>query len=43
MNSSDWKLFSSRLKDKKVIVIWGQSVTPLKETEAAENNFCRVV
>ena len=42
MNSSDWKTISSRLKDKKVIVIWGQSVTPLKETEAAENTFAEL-
>lgn len=39
MSSSDWKNISFRLKDKKVMVIWGQSVYPLHEVEKAENAF----
>lgn len=39
MLSDDWNLLSSRLKGKKVMVVWGQSVVPLKEVEIAENAF----
>ena len=39
MLSSDWKNISLRLKDKKVMIIWGQSVYPLHEVEKSENAF----
>lgn len=39
ITDSDWKSISVRLKGKKVMVIWGQSVTSLKEVEVAENVF----
>ena len=39
MLSSDWKNISIRLKDKKVMIIWGQSVYPLHEVEKSENAF----
>lgn len=39
MLSSDWKNISLRLKDKKVMIIWGQSVDPLHEVEKSENAF----
>lgn len=39
MSSSDWKNISSRLKDKKVMIIWGQSVYPLHVVEKSENAF----
>ena len=39
INSSEWKFISARLKSKKVMIIWGQSVTPLMEVEVAEDAF----
>ena len=39
MKSVDWKSVSSRLKGKKVMIIWGQAVVPLKDVEASENVF----
>lgn len=39
MLSSDWKNISIRLKDKKVMIIWGQSVYPLHVVEKSENAF----
>lgn len=39
MLSSDWKNISLRLKDKKVMIIWGQSVYPLHVVEKSENAF----
>ena len=39
MSQSDWKSISARLKNKKVMVIWGQAVYPLKEVEESENIF----
>lgn len=42
MNPSEWKLISSRLVGKKVMIVWGQSVEPLKTVEYAENDFAKV-
>lgn len=39
MSSSEWETISARLKGKKVMVVWGQAVYPLKEVEKAENSF----
>lgn len=39
INSSVWRKIAARLKGKKIMIIWGQSVNPLKEVEAAENSF----
>ncbi len=39
MSPTQWKEISLRLKDKKVMVIWGQSVYPLKDVEQSENAF----
>ena len=39
MSSSEWKSISARLKDKKVMIVWGQAVNPLKEVEEVENTF----
>ena len=41
MSSIDWNNISSRLKDKKVMIIWGQSVYPLYEVEKSENAFAK--
>lgn len=39
MDKKEWENISARLMDKKVMVIWGQAVCPLKDVEAAENKF----
>lgn len=39
MSSSEWKSISARLKDKKVMIVWGQAVNPLKKVEEVENTF----
>ena len=39
MDGKDWKQISSRLKDKKVMIIWGQAVCPLKTITDAEESF----
>lgn len=39
MEAEAWKLLSYRLRGKKVMVVWGQSVVPLKEVETTENAF----
>lgn len=39
MSIADWKQISSRLKEKKVMIIWGQSVSPLQAVSAAEEAF----
>lgn len=36
---SEWQMISSRLNNKKVMIIWGQAVSPLKEVETSENAF----
>ena len=36
---SEWQMISSRLNNKKVMIIWGQAVSPLKEVEISENAF----
>lgn len=41
MSSIDWNYISSRLKDKKVMIIWGQAVYPLYEVEKSENAFAK--
>lgn len=39
MSSNDWNNISKRLYGKKVMIIWGQSVYPLKKVESIENSF----
>lgn len=39
MDGKEWKQISSRLKDKKVMIIWGQAVCPLKAVADAEEAF----
>lgn len=39
ISNNDWKGYADRLKDKKVMIIWGQSVFPLTDVEKAENAF----
>ena len=36
-----WKKISDRLLGKKVLVVWGQTVKPLRETEKAEEEFAK--
>lgn len=36
---TEWQMISSRLNNKKVMIIWGQAVSPLKEVEISENAF----
>ena len=36
-----WTKISDRLTGKKILVVWGQSVRPLKETETAEEEFAK--
>lgn len=36
---SEWQMISSRLNNKKVMIIWGQAVSPLSEVETSENAF----
>lgn len=42
MMSSEWKSISARLRGKKVMIIWGQAVSPLKDVETAENSFAEM-
>ena len=42
MISSEWKYISARLGGKKVMIIWGQAVNPLKDVETAENSFAEM-
>ena len=42
ITSTEWKSISSRLKNKKIMVIWGQAVYPLQTVEKAENMFAEV-
>ena len=39
MSKGDWKQISSRLKDKTVMIIWGQAVYPLQAVSEAEEAF----
>ncbi len=39
MNNKEWEKMSSRLKDKKVMIIWGQAVNPLHDVETSESKF----
>ena len=39
MNSEEWKKISLRLKDKKVMIIWGQTVCQLEAVAKAEEGF----
>lgn len=41
ISKNDWTNVSMRLKGKKVLVVWGQSVVPLKDVEKAENEFAK--
>lgn len=41
MKPSEWRTISARLKGKKVMVIWGQAVNPLKDVEMAEKAFAK--
>lgn len=39
MNDDEWKRISLRLKDKKVMIIWGQTVCLMKAVVEAEESF----
>lgn len=39
MNDDEWKQISLRLKDKKVMIIWGQTVCLMKAVVEAEEGF----
>lgn len=41
MTETDWKSVSSRLVGKKVMIVWGQSVVPLRDVEKSENEFAK--
>lgn len=41
MDSSKWKSIAARLQDKKVMIIWGQAVYPLKVVEESANAFSK--
>lgn len=38
-----WKTFAERLINKKIMIIWGQSVVPLRDVEKAVDSFCSKV
>lgn len=41
MTETDWKSVSSQLIGKKVMIVWGQSVVPLRDVEKSENEFAK--
>lgn len=40
LTSEQWQVYSGKLKGKKVMIVWGQSVTMTKEMEEAVTKFC---
>lgn len=41
MTETDFQSVSSRLIGKKVMIVWGQSVVPLRDVEKSENEFAK--
>ena len=40
INTERWKEYADKLKNKKIIIVWGQSVPLTKELTNAVNDFC---
>lgn len=41
MTETEWKSISSQLIGKKIMIVWGQSVVPLRDVEKSENEFAK--